>query len=187
MDIAIEAFGLVQNEMPDAELWILGSGPDKSLLEDLARQNGLESRVRFLGTVLPNEIRAWLNRCDIGVLATRRDVFLDFSFSNKLSEYIIMGKAVICSRLKAIGHYFSADSLAYFEPNAPRSLSQQMLRLYRDKELRARLAAKAKEEYAPIAWEVMKRRYLDMMARIAGVERVQPLASETRVSEATHG
>jgi glycosyltransferase involved in cell wall biosynthesis len=187
MDIAIEAFGLVQNEMPDAELWILGSGPDKSLLEDLARQNGLESRVRFLGTVLPNEIRAWLNRCDIGVLATRRDVFLDFSFSNKLSEYIIMGKAVICSRLKAIGHYFSADSLAYFEPNAPRSLSQQMLRLYRDKELRARLAAKAKEEYAPIAWEVMERRYLDMMARIAGVERVQPLASETRVSEATHG
>ena len=187
MDIAIEAFGLVQRQMPDAELWILGGGPDQSLLESLARQHGLESRVKLLGTVLPNEIPAWLKRCDIGVLATRRDVFLDFSFSNKLSEYIIMGKAVICSRLKAIGHYFSGDSLAYFEPNDPRSLSEQMLRLYRDKELRAGLATKAREEYAPIAWEIMKRRYLEMMARIAGVERVRPLSPETRVSEATHG
>jgi len=187
MDIAIEAFALVQKEMPDAELWILGGGPDKPMLEDLARKNGLESRVKLLGTVLPQEIPGWLKRCDIGVLATRRDVFLDFSFSNKLSEYIIMGKAVICSQLKAINHYFSGGALAYFEPNDPRSLSEQMLRLYRDKELRARFATKAKEEYAPITWDVMKKRYLEMMARIAGVKEDQPVEAEASVSGATHG
>jgi glycosyltransferase involved in cell wall biosynthesis len=186
MDIAIEAFALVQKEMPDAELWILGGGPDKALLESLAHKHGLESRVKLLGTVLPQEIPGWLKRCDIGVLATRRDVFLDFSFSNKLSEYIIMDKAVVSSHLKAISHYFSADALAYFEPNDPRSLSEQMLRLYRDKSLRARLAAKAKEEYAPIGWEVMKKRYLEMMHRLAGAEQTRPVASEARAS-ATHG
>jgi len=187
MDIAIEAFGLAQKEMPDAELWILGGGPEKKSLEALVAKHGLEPKVQFLGTVLPQEVPAWLKRCDIGVLATRRDVFLDFSFSNKLSEYIIMGKAVICSRLKAIGHYFTGDALAYFEPNDPRSLAEQMVRLYRDKELRTRLAARGKEEYAPIAWDVMKRRYLEMMARLAGVEHPRPVASEARVSEATHG
>jgi glycosyltransferase involved in cell wall biosynthesis len=187
LDITIEAFGLAQKEMPGAELWILGGGPEKNLLDGLARNHGLESRVKFLGTVLPHEIPAWLSRCDIGVLATRRDVFLDLSFSNKLSEYIIMGKAVISSRLKAIRHYFSEDALAFFEPNDARSLSEQMVRLYRDKELRGRLAAKAKEEYAPISWEVMRRRYLEMMARIIGAKQTRPVASEARVSGATHG
>lgn len=187
LDIAIEAFGLVQKEMPDAELWILGGGPEKNSLKALACKHGLESKVKFLGTVLPQEIPAWLSRCDIGVLATRRDVFLDFSFSNKLSEYIIMGKAVISSRLKAIRHYFSEDALAFFEPNDPRRLSEQMVRLYRDEKLRAHLAAKAKEEYAPIGWEVMKRRYLEMMARIAGAKQARVVAGEAPVTGATHG
>lgn len=187
LDIAIAAFGLVQKEMPDAELWILGGGPDRDMLGTLAREHGLESRVKFLGSVLPQEIPAWLSRCDIGVLATRRDVFLDYSFSNKLSEYIIMGKAVISSRLNAIHHYFSEDALAFFEPNDARSLSEQMLRLYRDKELCARLAARAKQEYAPIGWDVMRRRYLEMIANLAPVPQGIILPSASRLTDVTHG
>src|SRR5262249_11172574 len=107
LDITIAALGLVHQEMPGAELWILGGGTQKAALEQQVKQLGLESKVKFIGNVRPEEVPQWLARCDVGVLATRRDVFLDFSFSNKLSEYIIMGKAVISSRLKAIRHYFS--------------------------------------------------------------------------------
>ena len=64
---------------------------------------------------------------------------------------------------------------------------ERLLRLYRDKELRVRLSVKAKEEYAPIEWEVMKKRYLEMMARIAGVGQSRPIEPEAQVSRATHG
>src|SRR3954468_16230160 len=94
-----------------------------------------------------------------GVLGTRRDVFLDYSFSNKLSEYIIMDKAVISSRLQAIRHYFSEEALAFFEPNNPAELAKQMVRVCNDKDLRTRLVNKANEEYLPIRWEIMKSRY----------------------------
>lgn len=174
LDIAIEALSLVEEEMPGAELWILGSGPARNALEELVRERSLDRRVKFLGAVLPDEIPAWLSQCDVGVLATRRDVFLDYSFSNKLSEYIIMGKGVICSRLNAIRHYFTEEALAYFEPNDPRSLSAQMLRLYRDKELRSRLAARAKQEYAPISWAVMRARYLALIGRMVPDETAVP-------------
>src|SRR2546422_315852 len=97
-------------EMRGSEFWILGSGPAKDSLESLARRLGLGVKVKFLGVVLPDEIPRWLKRCDIGVLATRQDTFLDLSFSGKLSEYIIMNKAVICSRLKTIGRYFSDEA-----------------------------------------------------------------------------
>jgi glycosyltransferase involved in cell wall biosynthesis len=166
LDIAIEAFAMAQKEMTDSEFWILGGGPEKADLQELAQKLGIQSKVRFIGTVRPEEIPQWLNRCDIGVLATRRDVFLDYSFSNKLSEYIIMRKPVISSNLKAIHYYFSDDALAYFEPNDASDLARQMIRLRSDKALRARLSSRAADEYAPIDWQIMKARYLDLMANL---------------------
>jgi len=170
LDISIEAFGQVHQAMPGAEFWILGNGPERKSLEALRQKLGLESKVTFIGSVLPGEVQQWLSRCDVGVLATRRDIFLEYSFSNKLSEYIIMGKGVISSNLKAIRHYFSERALAYFEPNNPAGLAKQMLRLYRDRESCASLVRQARQEYAPICWEVMKRRYLQKMDELAGVK-----------------
>jgi glycosyltransferase involved in cell wall biosynthesis len=183
LDLAIEAFGLVQKEMPGAQFWILGNGPEKPALEVLAEKAGLANKTRFIGSVRPEEVPQWLNRCDVGVLATRRDIFLDFSFSNKLSEYIILGKPVISSRLKAIRHYFSEDALSFFEANNPVDLAYQMARLYKEKALRTKLAVKAKQEYMPIRWEVMKQRYLKMMDDVSGHGAVRPPDQCTQFSE----
>jgi glycosyltransferase involved in cell wall biosynthesis len=166
LDIAIEAFALVHEEMPGAELWILGSGPEAGALTALAHQRGLAAKVRMVGQVASTEIPGWLIQCDVGILPIRRDVFLDFAFPNKLPEFVIMGKVVIVSRLKAIQRYFGEDALAYCEPNSSADLSRQMVRIYRDPQLRARLAAKATEEYAPIRWAVMKGRYLDLVQQL---------------------
>jgi glycosyltransferase involved in cell wall biosynthesis len=163
LDIAIEAFALVHTEMPGAELWILGAGPERPALAELAQRRGVSAKVRLLGQVPSADIPAWLAKCDVGLLPIRRDVFLDLAFPNKLPEYIITGKAVIISRLKAITHYFGEDALAYFEPNSPSALAQQMVRLHEDGDLRLRLAARAREEYAPICWELMKERYLKVI------------------------
>jgi glycosyltransferase involved in cell wall biosynthesis len=166
LDIAIEAFSRAKEQMPGAEFWILGSGPEKNALESLARTLEVDSKVKFVGSLLPEEIPQWLSRCDVGVLATRRDVFLDLSFSNKLSEYIIMEKAVICSHLKAIRYYFSEEALAFFQPQDSADLAKQMVRFYEDAQLRARFARKALEEYTPIRWEVMRERYLNLTANL---------------------
>jgi glycosyltransferase involved in cell wall biosynthesis len=176
LDIAIEAFGKAHRDMPEAELWILGNGPEKESLQRQSRDLGLEGKVKFIGNVLPQEVPQWLRRCDVGVLATRRDVFLEFSFSNKLSEYIIMGKGVIASRLKAIRHCFTEDALAYFEPNNASELAAQMIRLFKDPALRVQLAETARREYTPICWEVMKNRYLTMMD---GLIKHQPVDRQT--------
>lgn len=163
LDIAIEAFNMVHEEMPEAELWILGSGPEQGALAGLAQERGLTSKVKLVGQVPSADIPAWLNKCDVGVLPIRRDVFLDFAFPNKLPEFIIMGKPVLMSRLRTIQHYFGEGALSYFEPNNPADLAKQMVRLYQDRGLRARLASRAKQEYAPIRWDVMKQRYLALV------------------------
>jgi glycosyltransferase involved in cell wall biosynthesis len=117
-------------------------------------------------------------------LPIRRDVFLDFAFPNKLPEFIVMGKTVLVSRLKAIRHYFSEDALAYFEPNNPADLSQKMVSIFRDPQLRTRMALKAREEYAPIRWDVMKKRYLGLMQQL--VEVKAETSQQAHASAARH-
>lgn len=167
LDIAIEAFARVHKDMPGAQLWILGTGTERNSLAALAKERGLGDKVILVGQVRPEEIPSWLSKCDVGVLPIRRDVFLDFAFPNKLPEFIIMGKAVLMSRLKAIQYYFSAESLAYFEPGNPEALGEEMVRLFRDPDLRTRLTLQAKQEYMPIRWETMKEHYLDLMSKMS--------------------
>jgi glycosyltransferase involved in cell wall biosynthesis len=171
LDIAIEAFALAHEAMPGAEFWILGSGPEIGQLKDLVKQRGLASKVKLLGVVSPADIPAWLSKCDMGILPMRRDVFLEFASPNKLAEYIIMGKPVVVPRLKATRHYFAEDALAYCEPNDTSDMAKQMVRVYRDSGLRDQLAARAKEQYAPISWIVMKQRYLRLMEEIVSPVR----------------
>jgi glycosyltransferase involved in cell wall biosynthesis len=167
LELAVEAFSLAHANMPGAEFWIFGSGTEERTLTDLARKLGVSSKVKLLGRVPSTEIPKWLSRCDAGILPMRRDVFLEFAFPNKLPEFIIMGKPVLMSRLKTICHYFSDTALAYFESNDPADLAKQMLRLYRSRDLRTRLSANAKQEYAPLRWGIMKRRYLDLIEDVS--------------------
>jgi glycosyltransferase involved in cell wall biosynthesis len=181
LDIAIEAFNVAQKEMPGAEFWILGSGPEAPSLTVLVERYALTAKVRLVGNIMPADIPGWLSKCDIGILPIRRDIFLDFVSPNKLSEFIVMGKAVIASRLKGIRHYFSEDALIYFESNNPLDLAKQMVRVYRDSDLRSRMAARAKEEYAPIRWDVMRERYLRMIENVT--DSSHPRLDDARPSE----
>ncbi|WP_435749037.1 glycosyltransferase family 4 protein [Microbacterium sp. PMB16] len=50
-DTALLAFAEVHRALPDAVLHIVGTGPDHTLLERITRTLGLESQVRFYGSV----------------------------------------------------------------------------------------------------------------------------------------
>jgi len=182
LDIAVEAFALAHEQMPGAELWILGSGTEERRLAELIGRRGLGTSARLVGQVPSKEIPVWLSRVDVGILPIRRDVFLDYAFPNKLPEFVIMNKPVLVSRLRAIRHYFSESALAFFEPNDPAALAAQMVRLYRDRSLGAALAKTAAEEYAPIRWDVMKQRYLALADGIADPARRAVAAPETTLA-----
>lgn len=62
-DLGIVAFGKA-NLLP-AEYWIVGDGPERERLEDLASQLGLESRVHFLGPKKRAETLEILGQSDV--------------------------------------------------------------------------------------------------------------------------
>jgi len=174
LDIAIEAFALVHEQMPGAEFWILGSGTEQAALALQIEAAALGSKVKLIGEVPGTEISQWLSKCDVGILPIRNDIFLQYAFPNKLPELVIMGMSAIISRLKAVRHYFSEEALAYFEPEDAVSLAEQMLALYMNPVRRRQLVDRAREEYAPIRWDVMRARYLKLIAALSGQLFIEP-------------
>lgn len=51
VDLLLKAFSLVSKECPDRHLWLVGDGPTRSSMEQLARDLGLRN-VRFFGRVI---------------------------------------------------------------------------------------------------------------------------------------
>ena len=78
----IRAFQQVVENIPAAELWIAGYGPEQRALEDLTAQLQLRSHVRFLG-----------KRSDVPQILRAADLFALSSFSEGLSVALIEAAA----------------------------------------------------------------------------------------------
>ena len=59
----VRAMSRVQEDVPEAELVVIGTGPLRAGLEELA--GGMLRRYRFLGALPPEEVRAWMGRSSV--------------------------------------------------------------------------------------------------------------------------
>ena len=57
-------------EVDDAELWIAGDGPIKRELEELTKTLGLDHKVKFIGKLMPEKLRAITEKAHDNVVGT---------------------------------------------------------------------------------------------------------------------
>ncbi|MCC6313202.1 MAG: glycosyltransferase family 4 protein [Thermomicrobiales bacterium] len=82
-------------------LLIVGDGPQREMLEALAREQGIASLARFTGTIAHEEIPARISEMDIAVAPY--DPQPDFYFSPlKIFEYMAAGRAIVAARIGQI-------------------------------------------------------------------------------------
>ncbi len=79
-------------QLPDYELLVAGEGPERAALEALARQCGVEDRVRLLGARPHADLPALYTAADMLVLASSRE-----GWANVLLEAMACGTAVVAS------------------------------------------------------------------------------------------
>ena len=80
--------------LPDARLVVAGDGPNRNMLETLARELKVEARVQFLGAVPQAELRSHYGNADALVLASSRE-----GWANVLLESMACGTPVVASRV----------------------------------------------------------------------------------------
>jgi len=147
----------------DAVLAIVGDGPCRPQLEQLARD--LEVETRFAGAVPAGEVPLWMAAATVFVLPSLYE-----GRANALIEAMAAGRACIATRIKGSRELIVDGESGFLVPvQSPDALQQGIRRLLDDPELRKRFEAAAVERVRTLVptWEQSAARYLDIAGKVA--------------------
>ncbi|GBC98049.1 GDP-mannose-dependent alpha-(1-6)-phosphatidylinositol monomannoside mannosyltransferase [bacterium HR17] len=139
VDKVIEALPLVLREHPDVCYWVVGDGPDRQRLEELAQRLGVADRVAFTGRV--PDVRPFLHACEVFVMPTREERRGDVEgFGLVYLEAAACGKPVVASAVGgAVDAVVPDETGLVVNPHDPRAIASALCRLLRDPEFAKRL------------------------------------------------
>lgn len=98
-DIAIQALA----DMPEAYLAIVGEGPERSSLQELAHSMGVTNRIRFAGARPQTELPLWYSAADALVLCSSRE-----GWANVLLESMACSTPVVATNVGGTAEALSA-------------------------------------------------------------------------------
>jgi len=146
VDKLIDAMGSIVNDhqRADVRLVVIGDGPSKDQLEELAADLGIRSHVDFVGFKSGNELLDVLGTVDIGVCPDPYNDYNDKCTMNKILEYMALSIPVVQFDLTE-GRVSAGDAALYAgRDNDPAELAAAIIRLADDPELRQEMGAKGR-------------------------------------------
>jgi glycosyltransferase involved in cell wall biosynthesis len=170
LDTVIRAVALLRDELPDLRFDVYGEGSHREELIALARELGVEDRVRFSdGFVGLDELVSAIAHADAGVVAMKRDAFRDLTHCNKMFDFFSMRRPAIVSWTRSVAAYFDDNAIEFFRADDPRDLAQAVRRLYDDPQRRAALVEGAARENEPYRWPRQREVYLSVVGEAVAV------------------
>jgi glycosyltransferase involved in cell wall biosynthesis len=152
VDLLIEAVARLRERGIECELRILGEGPERGSLEELARRRGVEGVVTFSPFVPQSEMPAEYGRSTVTVLPSRGNAE---GLGLTLVEALLSGSAVVGTPAGGIPEVVIDGKTGLIARDGDATdLAQKIGRLLSDGELRERLvrcgAERARERHAAI-------------------------------------
>ena len=139
VEVALSAFRLVRDVLPDALFLQVGDGPERGYLEAEVRRLGLGDSVRFMG-VRP-DVERLLPVFDIFLLSSKTE-----SFSNAILEAMAAGLPVIATRVGGNPECVKEGVTGLLVPSGnPEEMAKAMLTLARDPVLRRQMGRLGRE------------------------------------------
>jgi len=170
LEIAVRAFDMVKQRMPNAEFLIYGVGPERLELERLIDTLHLEHRVSIKDFRSIKEIARIMADADLGVIPKLADGFGNEAFSTKTVEFMACGVPILLSRTMIDSHYFDSSVAAFFEPGNVESLARALLEDYQSPEKRRARAEAGLSLAARWNWAIKRAEYLALIQ----ADRTQP-------------
>lgn len=153
---------------PHVRYLYIGGGGSYEQVKEIVKSSGYEDRVMMIGFVPQLEAPSYLAACDILVSPQipNPDGTPFFGSPTKLFEYMAMGKAIVASNLDQMGRILHDNKTALLSiPGNVESLSNAIVQLAADSDLRSMLGANAREEVVEkYTWDRHVQIILDKLA-----------------------
>jgi glycosyltransferase involved in cell wall biosynthesis len=163
VDIAVRAFDLIKDQVPEAEFHIYGEGSTKEQLARLIQERALTDRVKLFDIIPIYEIAQIMANADIGIVPKRDDSFGGEAFSTKIFEFMAMGVPVIAANTRIDQFYFNDSLVKFFQAGDEQSLADAMLLMIRNEEMRKKLAANASVYITQQSWDIKRQDYFNLV------------------------
>jgi glycosyltransferase involved in cell wall biosynthesis len=167
IDTAIQAVGLLRQQIPGIQLTIHGVGEYRDALVQLVEELDLGQHVQFTSHYIPTtELPQFIRQADLGVVPYRRDVFTDGILPTKLMEYVALGVPVIAARTPVIEAYFDESMVEFFTPGDHQDLARRILALHADRQRLTTLAQNADKFNQRYNWQTVSAEYVALVERL---------------------
>lgn len=163
LDLAIRAFALIKDDVPQAEFHIYGSGEQFEFLKSLIPQLGLQDRVFLKGSLALDKVAAVMENADLGVVPKRKNGFGNEAFSTKILEFMTMGVPVIIPDTAIDTYYFNNSVAKFFRAGDEQDLADAILLMIRNPVLRETLVRNATDFVEVFRWDANQGVYVDLV------------------------
>ncbi len=170
LHIAIESLARVRVRYPEVELHLVGDGPERQRLQELAQKLDLQDAVRILPSVPISKVPEFLATADIGIVPKMADGFGNEAYSTKIMEFMAAGVPVLASSTKIDRFYFGAGEVKFFESGNPDDMARAWIELLENPSERANLVRKGFDYVDSHGWERNAAEYLDLFDRLCPAE-----------------
>jgi phosphatidylinositol alpha-1,6-mannosyltransferase len=145
VDKVIEALPFVLEQCPDAMYVVVGDGPYREQLMQLAQERGVADKVLFAGRV--PDIRPFYHTCDVFVLPTREGRKGDIEGLGLVYlEAAACGKPVVASLVGGVADAVVPNETALIvDPLDPKDIANAIVKVLTDKELARKLGEAGRE------------------------------------------
>jgi glycosyltransferase involved in cell wall biosynthesis len=185
LDIAIEAFALVQKRVANCEFHIYGGGDEKTELIALTEKLGLNDKVKIFNSAPLETIADLISNADLGVVPKRADSFGNEAYSTKIMEFMSQGVPVVVSRTKIDNFYFDNSVVRFFTSGDVKALAEAMCDVIENAGLREKLIAGGYRYVDLHSWDRRKSEYLNLVDALStqvfsstGSQAIEPVHAD---------
>ena len=163
VDILIRAIAEVKKEIPGIRCHIAGDGAERPFLEELARNEGVEREVVFLGAIPYRDIPRHLHHADVFVRASRSE-----GMGSSFVEAIAAGLPIIGTPVGGITDIITDGKTGMFTAvDDPHDLAKKIMLLVRDtKQAQIVLRQGMAKVEANFSWDTVCGQYQEVFERV---------------------
>jgi len=128
IETLIRAAPLVIKEVPNAKFLIVGGGPLKDKLEQLAKDLNVDEKIIFTGYIEHDKLPPYIKTCDVYISTSLSD-----TTSVSLLEALAVGLPCIATEIEGNKEWINEKNGLFFKPKDHHELAKQIIRIIRAK------------------------------------------------------
>ena len=170
IDVLLESVSYIIKEKSKAKFVLLGDGPEMDQLKKIVEEKNLENNVNFKGWVDRKKIPSYLAKSSIGIGPLRSTEVTKHALPIKVLEYMSAGLPIIAARNTLPEDVLEEGKNGFFIDNS-RELSEKILELLNNEELRKKMGKNSIEMVQKFDWKNVTESIIQEAIKISSLSK----------------